>query len=793
MSKELATGLVFLGYMVGVFLLAILSHKIFAKKSFMAEYFLGSRSLGVWAFAFTFAATSASGGSFTGYPSLIYTHGWILALWIGSYMVVPIVTMGMMGRRLNQVGRRAGAITIPDVVRERFASPGLGLFATATIIFFTITNLIAQFKAGGVILDVLLQGTPGYNTVIIPWFKGLLQHFPYITAEPGYVIGLIVFAFTVVIYTSYGGFRAVVWTDVMQGVIMGFGVLLLIPVALRAAGGLENVTRKLNVEPPMLFLGLKRDDNAMEFRAKNGAGPHVFLHQTVNDSLFRPRDVSDWTVFCSQLQQQPDAPPSPGRRLWETFGEPAKQAAAKLAAGEEATTELLQPVLDDLNAALNDRSLGRVEYFENVHASDEAKALLTAPFVRFTPWQVRRLNRLLLEATYPDLIAKSNVNELKVSVSDYVSAELENARLIQIQLVPDERGNPATTALEVKEAVEKDAVVGELLDVQIPEVPELDAKMQPIPDGPINNGTGAAPTTSEPTYMAAGSEMVFGPGRTKTGAPFHPLPMAISFFVMWAISGAGQPGTMVRLMAFKDSKTLRRAIFTVTIYFGLIYLPMVFIFVAARNIIHPAELASGSDQIMPVLAMKVAPWWMAGILIAAPYAAVMSTVDSFLLMISSSLVRDIYQRTINPAVSERSTKIASYTTTTVVGVLVTVLAFNPPEFLQYIIVFTGGGFAATFLAPTLLGLYWKGITRLGAWASMVFGFFSMVLLSAWGHIANFFGSSYSNAQIDVLGFHPIVVGLIVSFASAILVSLVTPALPEPLIRRFFAPPDQMHE
>ena len=71
-------------------------------KSFLAEYFLGSRGLGTWALAFTFAATSASGRSFGGYPSLIYSYGWVLALWIASYMIFPLTTMGVLGKRLNE-------------------------------------------------------------------------------------------------------------------------------------------------------------------------------------------------------------------------------------------------------------------------------------------------------------------------------------------------------------------------------------------------------------------------------------------------------------------------------------------------------------------------------------------------------------------------------------------------------------------------------------------------------------------------------------------------------------------
>ena len=97
-------------YMVIVFVLAGLANRQQKGRSFMNEYFLGSRNLGMWAFAFTYAATSASGGSFMGFPSLIYTHGWVLALWIGGYVVVPLVSIGLIAKRLNQVARKSGSI-----------------------------------------------------------------------------------------------------------------------------------------------------------------------------------------------------------------------------------------------------------------------------------------------------------------------------------------------------------------------------------------------------------------------------------------------------------------------------------------------------------------------------------------------------------------------------------------------------------------------------------------------------------------------------------------------------------
>src|SRR5207249_2846398 len=110
-------------YMAGVFLLGFLAHFLLKRGAFLKEYFLGDRNLGPWVLSLTYVATSVSGGSFVGFPSLIYTYGWVMALWIGGYMVSGITTKGILAKRLNQVSRLTGAITVPDVLRDRFRSP----------------------------------------------------------------------------------------------------------------------------------------------------------------------------------------------------------------------------------------------------------------------------------------------------------------------------------------------------------------------------------------------------------------------------------------------------------------------------------------------------------------------------------------------------------------------------------------------------------------------------------------------------------------------------------------------
>ena len=598
------------------------------------------------ALAFTFAATSASGGSFTGYPSLIYSYGWVLALWIASYMVVPICTMGVLGKRLNQVARKTGAITIPDVLRDRFDSTALGLFATCTIIFFTTCNLVAQFKAGALIIE---------ETFNLP-------------SSWGYAGGLVIFAGTVVFYTAYGGFRAVVWTDVMQGVLMGAGVIILVPIVLIQTGGLGEATRSIRDQPPTLVTSMKQ-----VYEGGNGKYNDLVL-KAVGER--RPAGLR---------YRHPGEPNRPLEVRWD-------------------------------------------------HGSEQ-------------------------DAAFIDVYLATN----------------------------DDGTRTISTANDVKRALESHPTLGSLIEVSFAFENDRRVVLDGEPRSLGATGVIELDPTKGPSMFAFihGDEAVFGPGRTSSGSPFHPLGMVISFFFMWAISGMGQPGTMVRLMAFKDSRTLKRAILTVTVYYGLIYLPLVFVFVAARTLL-PHVPAEDADKAMVLVATRVASNMgigfqiLAALFVAAPFAAVMSTVDSFLLMISSSLVRDIYQRTINPNVGEKVVKWASYTTTAVVGTIVTIITMKPPDFLQYIIVFTGGGFAATFLFPTLLGLYWKPMTRQGALASMVGGFLIIV--------GQFVPAMFGAARINLFGFHPVFWGLAGSALLAVVVSKLTGPAPPHLVERYFYRP-----
>ncbi|MEZ4703399.1 MAG: hypothetical protein R2834_23920 [Rhodothermales bacterium] len=627
---------VFSIYTLLVFSLAWFAHIAGKRRaSFLGEYFLGSRELGMFALALTYGATSASAGSFAGFPALIYTHGWSLALWIASYMIFPLCGMGLLGKRLNVFSRRSGAITLPDILRARFDSPALALLASGFIAAMLLVYLIPQFKLAAIIMEQLLRDVPAMHTAAV----GMANAFGGVPGgeSPEYVFCLLVFAVLVIVYTTFGGFRAVVWTDMLQGAVMSVGVIVMLVLTLQQVGGLDRATQALDAMTPPLLAEIVYE------RATPAEAPGILV------------PVDTWV------------------------------AVADSAAGGETLLRANQSAF--------------IPAGETVSAPVVAVALTT-----------------------PEEIAA-------------VQAGFEG-------------GRPAALPMGVAARV---------------------VSMRPYAAGAGEAGV----------YVRAP-----GPSPTDAGG-FLPLGLALSFFVFWALSGTGQPGNMVRLMAFDSTQTLKRGIAALSIYFTLIYLPLVVIFVCARLIVPGID--QSADRIMPLMAFTLADAarmpWLAGLIIAAPFAAAMSTVDSFLLMIASSVVRDMYQQHVNPSVSEARVRAMSYTCTLIVGGLATVGALYPPQFLQYVIVFSGGGLSAAFLAPMALGLYWPRFNKAGALAAMLGGFGAYLAMYVVGFVATGTTQPWRPAGLD-----PLIWGFAASLIGALVATMATPPPPRQVVQTFFGRP-----
>ncbi|MDC2866552.1 MULTISPECIES: sodium/pantothenate symporter [unclassified Bacillus (in: firmicutes)] len=191
-----------------------------------------------------------------------------------------------------------------------------------------------------------------------------------------------------------------------------------------------------------------------------------------------------------------------------------------------------------------------------------------------------------------------------------------------------------------------------------------------------------------------------------------------SFWILIGVGVVGLPQISVRAMSYKNSKAMHQALIIGTVVVGTIMIGMHLTGVFARVVLPGVDVP---DKVMPLLAMKVLPPWLAGVFLAAPMAAIMSTVNSLLLLVSSSIIKDIYVNYINENAADQTVKRGTLWITAIVGLLVYAAAIKPPDFLIWLNLFSFGGLEAAFIWPLVLGLYWKKGNAAGALASIVVG------------------------------------------------------------------------
>ena len=196
-------------------------------EDFVQQYFIGNRRLGGFVLAMTTVATYSSVSSFVGGPGMAWKvgFGWI-------YMAVVQVTaiflvLGLFGKRVAMLSRRFDAVTVVDIIRERFESNGLAMLAALVIVLFFCGTMTAQFVGGA----RLFAAATGYS----------------------YEMGLLLFGLVVVLYTSIGGFRAVALTDTCCALMMMVGIVVLLYYVLAAGGGYQAILAGLHAEHPELF------------------------------------------------------------------------------------------------------------------------------------------------------------------------------------------------------------------------------------------------------------------------------------------------------------------------------------------------------------------------------------------------------------------------------------------------------------------------------------------------------------------------------------------------------------
>ncbi|OBX01901.1 sodium/panthothenate symporter [Gallibacterium genomosp. 1] len=192
-----------------------------------------------------------------------------------------------------------------------------------------------------------------------------------------------------------------------------------------------------------------------------------------------------------------------------------------------------------------------------------------------------------------------------------------------------------------------------------------------------------------------------------------------SFWVLVCFGVIGLPHTAVRCMSYKDSKALHRGMIIGTIVLTIVMFGMHLAGALGRAVIPDLTIP---DQVIPALMVKVLPPIIAGIFLAAPMSAIMSTIDAQLIQSSSIFVKDLYLSA-KPEAAKDQKKISRFSTvlTLTLSALLVLAALNPPDMIIWLNLFAFGGLEAAFLWVIILGLYWDKANAYGGIASMITG------------------------------------------------------------------------
>jgi sodium/pantothenate symporter len=247
----------------------------------------------------------------------------------------------------------------------------------------------------------------------------------------------------------------------------------------------------------------------------------------------------------------------------------------------------------------------------------------------------------------------------------------------------------------------------------------------------------------------------------------------------------------VRVMACKDTRVLRQSMFLLAVYNMGIYLPLIAICICARAMM--PDLGAKSDEVIPRMALSLTQdlplgSLLSGLILAAPFGAIMASVSCFLLVIASGLVRDVYQRFINPAVTDHEIRRLTYAVMILIGAICVGLNIVPVDQLQMLVTFSSGCAASAFLVPTLMMCYWRRATGAGTIGAMGAGALVAFSLNVAG-LVEAYRTNSSFAAYNLLGFEPIVWGLLVSLIAGIAISLLTSPPDAKLVSKLFDAPE----
>jgi SSS family transporter len=234
---------------------------------------------------------------------------------------------------------------------------------------------------------------------------------------------------------------------------------------------------------------------------------------------------------------------------------------------------------------------------------------------------------------------------------------------------------------------------------------------------------------------------------------------ALSWLIIWSLGYLGHPGFLTRFYTALNEREIIKA----GIGISVLYLPfwvLIFMIATAAKVLYPN--LTDAETIWMVSLYDLAPSIIIGLGMAAIFVGILSSVNTWLLTAATSLTRDIYQTLMNPGASEKKVMFVSKFLIFILSILAIPIGIWRPGYIiemmniAYAIAGSAGGLVI------LLSMYYKGMTKQGAWSGIIAGASIAILwrVGTW--------TGLITSTID-----PIIPTLIISFVLIIVVSKLT--------------------
>ena len=191
------------------------------------------------------------------------------------------------------------------------------------------------------------------------------------------------------------------------------------------------------------------------------------------------------------------------------------------------------------------------------------------------------------------------------------------------------------------------------------------------------------------------------------------------------LGSPGNPHILVRYMSARDTDILRKSALIGTVWNVLMAWGAVLVGLVGRKMFPLASMLANSDpeNLYSALAQSYFHQFLFGLIMAAVFAAIMSTVDSQLLVASSAVARDIYQRFWGKRANERVMVWLSRVSVVLITGVALLLGYlgRNSQLIFWFVLLAWAGLGAAFGPVVILGLYWRRATAPGAIAGLLVG------------------------------------------------------------------------